>query len=140
MVASFYVCQPSHIPHSYLHFMFSDLTSANVITDVLHCVWSTGQSYPTKGIPTVLFLGLWPHSFHKIMYLYSICLVSTTCCDATITKHECNTNIQEIRTLLNTLLLLGVRGLGHPRTFNGNPGHPSLSELWLVSLAPTLSL
>ena len=22
-------------------------------------------------------------------------------------------------------LWLGVRGLGHPRTFDGNPGHPS---------------
>ena len=39
-VASFYVCQPNH---SYSHFMFSlhsDLTHANVVTDVLHCVWS----------------------------------------------------------------------------------------------------
>ena len=43
MVAPFYVYQPNHIPHSYLHFMFSlhsDLTRANVVTDVLHCVWS----------------------------------------------------------------------------------------------------
>ena len=40
MVASFYMCQPNH---SYSHFMFSlhsDLTRANVVTDVLHCVWS----------------------------------------------------------------------------------------------------
>ena len=39
MVASFYMHQPNHIPHSYSHFMFSlhsDLTCANVVTDVLH--------------------------------------------------------------------------------------------------------
>ena len=38
MVASFYVCQPNH-SYSRLH---SDLTRANVVTDVLHYVrvWS----------------------------------------------------------------------------------------------------
>ena len=46
------------------------------------------------------------------MYLYSICLVSTTCCDATITLHKRNTNIQELRTLPNTLLILYIiRGM-----------------------------
>ena len=39
------------------------------------------------------------------MYLYSIYLVSTTCYDATITLHKRNTNIQELRTLPNTLLI-----------------------------------
>ena len=28
------------------------------------------------------------------------------CCDATITLHKCNTNIQELRTLPNTLLVI----------------------------------
>ena len=42
------------------------------------------------------------------MCLYSICLVSTTCCDTTITKHKHSTNIQELRTLLNPLLLLCI--------------------------------
>ena len=39
------------------------------------------------------------------MYLYSIFLVSTRCCNATITKYKRNTNIQELRTLLNPLLM-----------------------------------
>ena len=86
MVASSYVYQPNR---SYSQFMFSlhsDPTRAIVVAGVLHRVWSE--------LPTGLFIGLWPHSFHKIMYLYSICLVSTMCCDATITKHKRNTNIQ----------------------------------------------
>ena len=66
------------------------------------------RATPPREYPTVLFIGLWPHSFHKIMCLYSICLVSTTCCDATITTHKHNTNIQELRTLLNTLLILAI--------------------------------
>ena len=89
MVASFYMSQPNH---SYADFMFSlhsDPTRAIVVAGVLHRVWS---ELPHQG--SYLFIGLWPHSFHKIMYLYSICLVSTTCCDATITKHKHNTNIQ----------------------------------------------
>ena len=67
------------------------------------------RTAPPREYPRVLFIGLtrlWPHSFHKIMYLYSICLVSTTCCDATISQHKRNTNIQELHTLLNTLLAL----------------------------------
>ena len=97
MVASFYMCQPNH---SYSHFMFSlhsDLTCVTVVADVMHCIWS--ELPPPREYPTVLFIGLWPHSFHKIMYLYSICLVSTMCCDATITKYKL---IQELRTLLKT--------------------------------------
>ena len=35
------------------------------------------RTTPPRDYPTVLFIVLWPHSFHKIMYLYSICLVST---------------------------------------------------------------
>ena len=51
------------------------------------------RATPPGEYPTLLFIGLWSHSFHKIMYFYSIefCLVSTMCCDATITKHKCNT-------------------------------------------------
>ena len=92
-------------------FMFSSRTHS----DPTHAMWLpvccavSGQSYPTKGIPyTGLFKGLWPHSFHKIMYLYSICLVSNICCDATITKHKCNTNIQELCTFLNPLLVISI--------------------------------
>ena len=99
MVASSYVCQPNH---SYAESMFrlhSDHTCGCVVAGVL-------SDYQPRDYPTVLFIGLWPHSFHKIMYLYSICLVSTTCCDATITQHKRNTNIQELRTLPNTLLII----------------------------------
>ena len=39
-------------------------------------------------------------------YLYSICLVSTAGCDATIAQHKRNTNIQESSTLPNTLLVI----------------------------------
>ena len=51
MVASFYMCQPNHIPDSYSHFMFSlhsDLTRANVVK---MCCTVSGKSYTTKGIP-----------------------------------------------------------------------------------------
>ena len=87
MVVSFYMCQPNH---SYSHFMFSlysDLTRANVVTDALHCVWS---ELPHQG-NTALFMYL---------YLYSICLVSITCCDATIT------NISAILTYRSYVLFL----------------------------------
>ena len=50
--------------------LHSDLTRAVVVTDVLYSVRS---ELPHQGnTPTVLFIGLWPHSFHKIVYLYSI--------------------------------------------------------------------
>ena len=42
----------------------------------------------------VLFIGLSPHSFHKSMYLYSICLVSIS---STIRLHKRNTSIPELR-------------------------------------------
>ena len=63
--------------------------SCLVYTVILHVPLWLQMCYtvelPTpREYPTGLFIGLWPHSFHKIMYLYSICLVSTTCCDATI--------------------------------------------------------
>ena len=64
------------------------------------CCTVSGQSYPAKEYPTVLFIGWWPHSFHRIVYLYSICLVSTTCCDATIT------NISVILTYCSYVLFL----------------------------------
>ena len=47
----------------------------------------------------IVFIGPWSH---KIMYLYSICLVSTRCCDPTISQHKRNTNIHEFHTLPNT--------------------------------------
>ena len=44
---------------------------------------------------------LWPHGFHKIMYLYSVCLVSTTYYDA---EHKCNINIIGVTcTILDTV-------------------------------------
>ena len=45
------------------------------------------RATPPRDYPTVLFIGLWPHNFHRIMYLYSIYQVFTTCCDTTLTKH-----------------------------------------------------
>ena len=123
-VASSYVHQPDH---SYVvYFMFrlhSNLTHGGVVTGVLHSVWSELHAPPSE-YPRVLLLGLThlcPHNFHKIMYLYSICLVSTTCCDATISQHKRNTNIQELRTLPNTLLLI------HNNCFN------NLKSEWLAS-------
>ena len=74
--------------------VYSDPTRAIVVTGVLHCVTVSGQSYPTKGLPySIIHRLVATPFFNNIMYLYSICLVSTTCCDATITKHMCNTNI-----------------------------------------------
>ena len=103
MVASSYVCQPNHSSMFHLH---SDHTRGCVVVGVLHSVW---PNYPTKGLPySINFIGLWPHSFHKIMYLYSICPVSTTYCDATIALHKRNTNIQELRILNPITLLLTV--------------------------------
>ena len=58
--------------------------------------------------PVVLLRSQWPQCLHKIMYLYSICLVSTTCCDATITQHKRNTNIHKLCTLPNTLLAIVI--------------------------------
>ena len=80
MAVSSYVCQPNH---SYAESMFrlhSDHTRGCVVAGVLpiHSVCMT-RTTPPRDYPTVLFIGLWPHSFHKIMYLYSICLVSTIC-------------------------------------------------------------
>ena len=103
MVASSYVHQPNN---SYSHFMFSlhsDLTCVTVVAACRCAALCLVRATPPREYPIELFIGLWPHSFHKIMYLYSICLVSTTCCDATITKHKRNTNIQELGTLLNPL-------------------------------------
>ena len=106
MVASFYVHQPNH---SYADSCFVYIVILHVLLWLqVHCTVS-GQSYPTKGLPYCIIHSLWPHSFYKIMYLYSICLVSTTCCDATISQHKHNTNIQELCTLPNTLLILLAR-------------------------------
>ena len=91
MVASSFTCQPNHSSMFCLH---SDHTRGRVVAAVLHSIWPTNA----RDYPAVLFIGLWPQ-FHKIMYLYSICLVSTMCCDTTITLHKRNTNIQELCTL-----------------------------------------
>jgi hypothetical protein len=99
MVASSYSNQSYADSIFRLH---SDHTRGCVVAGVLH---------RTTDYPTVVFIGLWPHSFHKIMYFYNIYLVSTMCCDATITEHKRNTNIQELRTLPNTLLTYGAEGL-----------------------------
>ena len=103
----------AHYNLSCSHFMFSLHSDLTVPLWLQVCCTMSGQSYPTKEYPTGLFIGLWPHCFHKIMYLYCICLVFTTCYDATITKHKRNTNVQELRTLLNSLLLtLGLVAKG----------------------------
>ena len=84
MVASSYVHQPNY---SYANFMFrlhSDLKCTIVVADVMHSVW---PEPPQQG-NTLQGWGSWPHSSHKIMYLYSICLASTTGCDATIAQHN----------------------------------------------------
>ena len=67
------MCQPNH---SYAESMFrlhSDHTRGCGVAGVLYSVWPTNA----RDYPAVLFIGLWPHRSHKIMYLYSICLVST---------------------------------------------------------------
>ena len=69
--------------------LHSDLTHAIVVLDVLHNVWSElpRQENTLKDYSQAC-------SFHKIMFLYSICLVSTTCCDATIAQHKRYTNTE----------------------------------------------
>ena len=61
------------------------------------CLVPALATSPIKGIiyPTVLFIGLWPHSFHKIMY---------------ITKRKHNTNIQELCSYssYNPLLIIYI--------------------------------
>ena len=67
------------------------------------------QNYPTKGLPCSIIHRLVATLFHKIMYLYSINLVSTsTCCDATITHAN---NIRELHTLPNSLLVAYVHNV-----------------------------
>ena len=70
---------------------------------MLYSVWS---ELPTEGIPYSIIHRLVATQFHKklVMYWYSICLVSTMCCGATITEHKRNTNIHKLRTLLNPVL------------------------------------
>ena len=60
---------------------------------------------------------------HKIMYLYSIYLVSTTCCDATITLHKRNTNIQELCTLPNEFHYV-LNNPHAPRAIGTRPSPP----------------
>jgi hypothetical protein len=61
------------------------------------------QSPNSRDCPTVLFIGLWPHSSSSQNHV----LVQHLSGDATITQqHKRNTNIQELCTLLNTLLLI----------------------------------
>ena len=51
-------------------------------------------------MPPLIFLP----STLTTMTCIDICLVSTTCCDATIAQHKRNTNIQELRILPNTII------------------------------------
>ena len=115
-------CHPVHVPaqpnhNNYnmqnpLFRLHSDHTCGCVVAGVLHTgirkVWldtKSGSNYPTMGLLcSIVDRLVWRHSFPKIMYLCSICLVSASCCDATITLHKHNTNIQELCT--NKLLLL----------------------------------
>ena len=76
-MASSYVCQPNH---SYSDRLHSDHTHAIVVAGVQHSIWS---ELPHQGNTLQYLTRLQPHCFHKIMYLYSICLVSTMWCDAT---------------------------------------------------------
>ena len=118
------MCQPNH---SYAESMSRLQWS---------CTWLCGcrcaapclPHHVPRDYPAVLFTGLWPHSFHKIMYLYSICLVSTThtCCEATITLHKHNTNIQELPTLPNSITLLIA-----PRVYNREGGRVSYFTMGL---------
>ena len=64
------------------------------------------RSIPPREYPTGLFTGLWPHSFHVlIQHLSFIYYNVMLACDATIARHKRNTNIQELHTLPNTLLI-----------------------------------
>ena len=112
------------------------ITHALVVADVLHSVWS---ELSHKGIPTALFIGLWPHCFHKIMtlYQYSICLVSTT-----MLMMPLSHNISAILThmsyiLFLTLLVIPIKGTVSPykRIFsNGSRmGIPIIqSSMWAM--------
>ena len=90
-----------------------------VYTVILHvplwlqvCCTVSGQSYPTMGIPYSIIYRLVATRFslnYVLMQLlsgikgfgvYKPLLVSTTCCDVTITKHKHNTNIQDLRYVL----------------------------------------
>ena len=109
MVASFYVCQPNH---SYSHFMFSYTVILHAChcgcrcTAVLHCVRS---ELPHQGSTLQYYSYVCGHTI--FIRSCSICLVSTTCCDATITKHKRNSNIniQELRAPLNPLLIIIIK-------------------------------
>ena len=51
MVALFYMHQPNNSNAGFMFHLRSDPTRATVVAGVLHCVWLTSQSYPTKGMP-----------------------------------------------------------------------------------------
>ena len=84
-----------------------------IYTVILHvAVWlqCTAQNYSTKGLPyNILFIGLRPYVFHKIVYFYSTHLfgiyvsATSTCCDANITEYKRSTGVH---TLPNTLLIV----------------------------------
>ena len=83
MVASSYLCQPNH---SYAESMFrlhSDHTRDCVVAAVLHS--------PTKRLPCSIIIHRLVATQFSVL-VYSICLVSTMCCDATITLHKRNTS------------------------------------------------
>jgi hypothetical protein len=58
------------------------------------CCAVSSENYPTKGLPTVLFIDFWPHSFHEIMYYYYALYYYLLRADATISQHKHSANIQ----------------------------------------------
>ena len=106
MVASSYVCQPNH-SYIYAESMFrfhSDHTRGYVVAGVPHSVWlelphqGTTLQYYSQACGDIVFTKSCTCTAFVWYLLY-------TCCDATITLHKRNTNIQELCTLPNTLLL-----------------------------------
>ena len=92
MVAPSYMCQPNHVS---MCFVYTVIIHVAVWLQVC-CTVSAPQRDLSYSIIHRLVSGT--HSFHEIMYLYSIYLylVSTTYCDPTIILHKRNTNIQEL--------------------------------------------
>ena len=87
MMVSFCIC------HSFADSMFcihSDLTCAVVVAGVLYSV------PPKRVYLATLFIGLWPHRFQKIMYLYGLHLsgIYCRCCDTTqqLLSHNISAN------------------------------------------------
>jgi hypothetical protein len=105
VVASSYMCLPNHSYADSIFRLHSDHTCGCVVAGcAAQCLVRTT---PPRDYPTVVFIGLWPHSFHKIMYFYSVCLVSTI---RAMTPPSQNVSAiltyrGYVRTLPNTLLI-----------------------------------